>query len=416
MSLTGILLDVSASMEENIGSGINEEGGPWAQSVFKVIDDLIEHDVSPDNRVFAIGLGANCTKGIFDVIATIQQIENKEKPSYVKNAPATDEHINKILDILEKNGARNIRNWMRDITLIQDIVSDYLAALVLKKLQSDEQFVRKFVSEFLPSACRDKIPESLPSSSDPLLVLMRPILKFGEDVTVYGAGFLKAATGEDINDVVDKIKCSFLKDVGTHSIVTAPDARRVIRGCVGENELSTERKQELLENVEPFIYGRTPLYESLQKATELFQGYDCKNKLLFVLSDGDPTDTDRTNEIISKLTKNVTIVSCFITRSTDVHPKRLYNEMQPNWEPGAKFLFTLSSKIPTQHLPRAILVERRWAIDVANNETKLFMQVNHPDNLRYVKHSHDLFRNTMVQITKVSQWQPNLFTNSSPVF
>ena len=89
------------------------------------------------------------------------------------------------------------------------------------------------------------------------------------------------------------------KRCGDSSIVTAQDASNIIRGCVGENELSTERKQELFENVEPFIYGRTPLYESLQKATELFQGYDCKNKLLFVLSDGYPTDTDRTNEIIS---------------------------------------------------------------------------------------------------------------------
>ena len=119
MSLTGILLDVSGSMKNNIGSGVDEEGGPWALSIFKVIDDLIEHDVSPENRVFAIGLGANCTKQIFDVISTIQQIENMEKPSYVKNAPATNEHINNILDILEKNGARNIRKWIKDVSLIK---------------------------------------------------------------------------------------------------------------------------------------------------------------------------------------------------------------------------------------------------------------------------------------------------------
>jgi hypothetical protein len=66
--------------------------------------------------------------------------------------------------------------------------------------------------------------------------------------------------------------------------------------------------------------------------------------------------------------------------------------MQPGWEPGAKFLFSLSSEVPTQHLPRAILVKRGWTIDIANNETKLFIQVNHPDNLRYIKLNKGSFR------------------------
>ena len=37
-----------------------------------------------------------------------------------------------------------------------------------------------------------------------------------EDIVVSGVGFLRPATGKDIDDIVDKIKCSFLKDVGTH--------------------------------------------------------------------------------------------------------------------------------------------------------------------------------------------------------
>jgi hypothetical protein len=120
-----------------------------------------------------------------------------------------------------------------------------------------------------------------------------------------------------------------------------------------------------------------------------------EKKLLFVLSDGLPTDGSnrdigRINQITSKLRKaRVKTLSCFITRSTDIRPKRLYDEMSPLWERGAKFLFSLSSEVPTQLLPRAILVNRGWIIDVANNEVKLFMQVNHPENLRY----QDSFRN-----------------------
>ena len=36
-SLTGILLDVSGSMSRSIGQGTDEEGGPWARSIFEVI-------------------------------------------------------------------------------------------------------------------------------------------------------------------------------------------------------------------------------------------------------------------------------------------------------------------------------------------------------------------------------------------
>ncbi len=413
MSLTGILLDVSASMKENIQSGVDEEGGPWAQSIFKVVDDLIERDVSSDNRVFAIGVGASCTKQIFDVIGTVQQIEKMKMPDYQKNMPATTDHINTILDILERNGARNIRKWANNVNLIQDTVSDHMASLILAKLETDKLFLSKFVDEFLPFACRDKVPTvSYDSSFDDVqfgLFLLRKPLNVVENVAVGAVSSFRPTTREEMEEIVDKAKCYFLKDVGTHSIFGVENASRIIHGypCITHYPekymytwmRSSKRKQELFENFEPFIYGETPLYESLEKATKLFQGDTSENKLLFVLSDGMPTDgsnEDRKNRkkiITSKLTRaGVKIVSCFITRSTDIHPKRLYDEISPDFESGAEFLFSLSSEVPTQHLLRAILVKRGWTIDIANNETKLFTQVNHPDNLRYIKFNKGSFR------------------------
>ncbi|CAB4038609.1 Hypothetical predicted protein [Paramuricea clavata] len=378
MSLTGILLDVSGSMKRNIGSGTDVKGGLWAQSIFNVIDDLIEHDLTSENRVFAIGVGAECPgKEIFDVIATLQQFENT-------NRPATERHINEIFDILERNGAPNIRNWACNVKLFQDVLSDYIATLILQKFESDKQFAKIFVDYFLPCDCRDKI-STAPDDGGVLSDLSR------------------SATKEDIEEIVRKAKCyilqdkkdasRILKDVGTNSIFSVQDASLIIRGCVDKkklNELSEQRKQELLDNVEPFIYGETPLCGSLEKAIKLFERDTFENKLLFVLSGGDLTDGSikdiaKINQITSKLTNaGVKIVSCFITRSTDIHPKRLYDTMSPDWEPGAKFLFLLSSEVRTQDLvARAILLKRGWAIDIANNETKLFMQVNHPDNVRY---------------------------------
>ena len=357
MSLTGIILDVSGSMRRNIESDIDEEGGPYVQSTFKVIDklfeliddELIEHDLTSENRVFAIGVGANCTKRqIFDVIGTVQEIDNMKMPDYQKNMPATKDHINKIFDILERNGARNIRKWAHDVNLIEATVSDHMAALIWTKLETDGQFLSKFVHEFLPFACRDTVPTVSYDSSQGFVKLVQFLLgkplNMVENVGVRAVSCFRSATGEEIEEMVEKAKCYFLKDVGIQSIFSVQDASRIIRGCVDEKRLSTERKQELLENVEPFIYGYTPLYESLEKATKLFQGDTSENKLLFVLSDREPTDgsnedSDKINKITSKLTRAGVKIG-FITSSTNIHPKRLYDQISPGWERGAKLLFS----------------------------------------------------------------------------
>ena len=399
MSLTGILLDVSGSMRNSIGRGIDKQGGPWARSIFKVIDDLIKHDLTSENRVFAIGVGANGPSEIFDIIGTLQEIENLEMGSdrrRIRTTRATMECIDEIFVILEENNARNIRQWVTDITFIQDELSENLAMLLLKELQSNKKFLEKFVDEFLPSTYRDsstvKMAQSIP--------ILGSGLRWGEDAAVRLCSYLRPATRGEVHEVVEKVKRYILKDVEIamrhffkkvkdHSIFSVQDAFDIIRGCVDENQLTTERRKELLENVEPFIYGGTPLYESLEKATKLFKRDNSENKMLFVLSGGDPTDgSNEDNAKIRQITSElreagVKVVSCFVAESTDINPKQLYDKIQPGWESGAKFLFSLSSHVPTQHLPRTILAKRGWKIDIDSNETRLFVQVNHPDNMRY---------------------------------
>lgn len=384
-SLIGILLDVSGSMSSNIGSGIDEEGGPWARSIFDVIDNLIRHDVSSDNHVFAIGVGASSGGGVFDVIGTVKQFQNKGISVQNTGEPATYEHINRIFEILERAGARTIRKWA-EVHVVRQALSDYLAVLFLCKFESDRRFLEEFVQTCLPPACRDW-PEA-PQPSIGGLLLRVANSAYASAVTCF-----KRAEVEDIIEVVEKAKSYLMKEVGVHSIVSVKEASDVLHGYVDEErELSKERSKELLRSIEPFIYGRTPLYESIEKATKLFEDtaskFSIHKKLLFILSDGEPTDgqnTDRAgiDDAVAKLTAaNVTVVSCFITESTQITPRRLYSKMEPDWKPGAKFLFSLSSSLQTQSLPRTIFVKRGWIIDITNNETYLFLQVSHPDNMR----------------------------------
>ena len=395
-SFTGILLDVSGSMRRSIGEGTDEKGGPWARSIFEVIDNLIKYDISSDNHVFAIGFGAGCGEEIFDIIGTLEQIPNQDDVQ----VPVTADHINEIFDILEGAGARTIRKWA-EVEVVKKALTDNLAVVFLNKFKSDKSFLKEFVEKILPPACQDwQKLERDPFLGGPLAVaggifrreVISPVLEVGQDAFSSVVTTFRTATVADVKEVVEKAKAYLLKKVDVDSIFNVQKASDVVHGCVGEKKLTKERSQELLHSVEPYIYGYTPLYQSIEKAIELFETNATKfrnhKKLLFILSDGYPSDEDvsdpeRKDRALSKLTTaGVTVVSCFITDITQIDPRRLFSSMGPDWDRGAKFLFSLSSKVSTQSLPRTLFVKRGWTIDITNNETNLFLQVNHPEHLR----------------------------------
>ena len=403
-SLTGILLDVSVSMRSSIGEGIDEEGGPWARSIFEVIDNLIKYDISSDSHVFALGFGASCGEEVFDIIGTLKHIPNQD--TAVQVSAATPDHINEIFDILEGAGARSVRKWAA-VKVVREALTDNLAVVFLKKFISDQPFLKVFVEKCLPPACRDWPENSTepehstePEPQQRTFLAYEPVLwtltktyalRAANSAFASLATTFKTATVADVKEVVEKAKAYLLKKVDLDSIFKVQDASNVIHGCVDKKKLSKERCRDLLHSVEPYIYGQTPLYQSIDKATELFQKtayrFPHHKKLLFIFSDGEPTDglpTDsaKINRAVSRLTTaGVTVVSCFITDSTQIDPRRLFSKMEPDWIRGAKFMFSLSSKLSTQSLPRTFFVKRGWTIDITNNETHLFLQVNHPDHL-----------------------------------
>jgi hypothetical protein len=375
-AVIGALLDVSASMQDSIGDGVDEEGGKWAHSIFRVADDLVHYDVSKSNRVFVVGVGAYYSEKPFDIITTIENCKTPEDevnkiPTAYLNAFASPATIESIFQILEVNGAHTIRRWA-EINTVSYATSEYIAMQILRKLRTDSEFTRKFVTKYLPLHCRSWGGGTGASALQSI---------YSSTVTP----FRKATTG-DVQQVIAK---AFYKGISNHSVYSVKKVSKVLHGCTEEQDLTTERVRKLLQLVEPFIYGRTPLYSAINEAATLFhdldQSYQKYQKLLFILSDGMPTDDGNVYSIQSQFKKeNVTVVSCFISKSSRVEPRKLHSVPEENWEDGAKFLFDLSSFIPTSSVTRAIFIKNKWNIDITNNETRLFMHVNHPDNLKDV--------------------------------
>ena len=380
-ALIGILLDVSDSMRNNVGSGVDEDGGPWALSIFEVIDNLIKHDVSPDNSVFALAFGARGGDQLLDILTCLQSSKCDQK--------ATDDQIEKIYRILEGAGAKYIRKWARR-EVVQGVFTRHKACLFLEKAESDEDFPKTFVQTCLPPKCR-----VFPGGA-----LEAQLLTGAEHACASVWSSIREATEEDIQGALTKAQPLLVSF--KPRIFNVKEASDVLHGYIDEGELSKERSRELLQRVEPYIYGATPLYQAIRTATKCFEKhastFQSHKKLLFVLSDGVPTDGGKNDSAAIKKAATrlenagVTVVGCFVTQSKTIQPKQMFSKMNTNWDSGSKFLFSLSSTITTQSIPRTMFVKRDWSIDFENNETRLFLQVNHPDHLR---DACDLARNVV---------------------
>lgn len=368
-TFTGIICDLSGSMRNNAGGRIDEDGGVWARSMFTVIDDLIRNDVTPNNLVVAIGIGASCRNEPFDLLTTIEQFKDYRKRTQGLTHSAI---VQAIFDILQTGGARNIRKWATS-AIVEQSVSYDMASLFLTMLASDRDFLNFFVHECLPSSCRDW--DNYGGNDGGFSGLFQSL--YSSAVTTF-----RQASERDIKDVVLKAQGKLLKNVG--AVLTVQNASKIVHDCVGKASLTDDRVTDLMKMVEPFIYGGTPMYRSLSNALRLMKNtmYMDHAKMLFVLSDGEPSDNGNFANLSESFSNaNVTIISCFINRTTVIESRRLYSEADLSWSHGARFLFDLSSQIPTSRLPRTIFVKRGWKIDISNNQTKLFMQVNDPENI-----------------------------------
>lgn len=146
-------------------------------------------------------------------------------------------------------------------------------------------------------------------------------------------------------------------------------------------ELSTGDSDLSADDVEPLIYGNTPMRQAAEEIAARFKrtGADANEKrILLVISDGEPTDGDPSKTFGAIEQTGVTIVSCFVTDGDIAEPRTLVAAQQPGWTDGAKLMFRIASRLDdTDPLARALLAHG-WTI---KEGAKLFVQVNHSEVL-----------------------------------
>ena len=319
--------------------------------------------------------------------------EEKVEARHIKDLSSRKqlrELIDETLDILKRNGAVRVRTWAKMDVLLKVLDKD-TAAAILYYLQRRDDFARRFVFECLPQDCRKVQPLNLYRLAKLGISAMSPVVlllpDFGEDLQGW-------ASESSVREAIEKGKQLLTEIRSERTTMSVQSASDSLHASTGKKEVDKKRADELLEAVKPFIYGRTPLIQAMRHSVDLFSRLEFANhkKLLFILSDGEPNDGgDPPVQELSDL--GVTIVSCFITREGLSDPRRLYSLLDESWEAPAKFMFNMSSIVTTQNIPHTVFVKKGWKIDIENNETRLFFQVNHPD---VIKEVCDMARNCVL--------------------
>jgi hypothetical protein len=160
---------------------------------------------------------------------------------------------------------------------------------------------------------------------------------------------------------------------------------------VGDTTLSIEEVATLLSaggetltNAEELIYGETPMCEALTKVTQRFEReLATRSKdtvpVLFILSDGEPTDCSDPRPIAQALKAlGVTIVSCFVTNQDIANPRTLLGKAAADWSKGAQLMFDMASPVQADFRYAQFLLKKGWTI---HPEAKLFVQLNHSEIL-----------------------------------
>ena len=96
--------------------------------------------------------------------------------------------------------------------------------------------------------------------------------------------------------------------------------------------------------------------------------------ILFILSDGEPTDGNPLPVIESLKSLGVVVISCFVTEQDIANPRVLFGQLEPQWNQGAKLMFEMSSTVVDDSAFAKFLLRKNWVI---YPNSKLFVQANH---------------------------------------
>ena len=394
MKTIGLLFDVSGSMKDSFDNmnDINEID----EKSNKLIDILKNICKNTNAEVFSILYGAKEDPFIFDFIKLLKLSNNKFKPLTTTDESNTT-YREKLIDLLSKDEQGNPRycnireyvlsneygvpeklseffcNILEDNRPLIDIIYNKLPTEVTneeenRRLNRNVNIGRagggiggvvifgQMVGGIFGLIADALFPPAAPCAfwagyilagieGDKLVNFRVNNSKGDETIKAIKSSF-KECIENITGDIIDEYK----KNFGNYELLKVEDLLNLVES-IEEKIIKPDNKDiSIVDLFEKYIYGNTPLYKGCKKSFEIFEKNSKNENILFIVGDGLLNDVNDINkakdEIILKSNElKITMVCIYLNNSKEKNKKTFYNEPQPYFDRGAKFLFEISNKL-----------------------------------------------------------------------
>jgi hypothetical protein len=409
--LAGVLVDVSASMQNSLQLHVEstDQNVTRAQSIFNTLMNIVNREIGSrdDQEVFVLAFGLNLRDiTTCDLLALLDYVQTLDINTDVNTNVNSHEHL---IGLLACNGAPYAGQYVREYLTKRE-------AQFLFKFYSENNDDLRNVVQKLPIKCKHA----------------STITEFGLTMMDIGASWgvcqnrrvvEERATKEQVRlaiehgkDVIRQRPLKRLKMMTRPQIKTFQSTVNLLKQITAtlssptsssrtEQPFTSVQLSTLVDSIEPYIYGNTPMCEALRSTLDTFRSSAHQQKILFLLSDGESTDGNPVEFAQQLHDNNVIVFACLLTSNNISHPRRLYYEPDTNWTEAQRHMFELSSTVENTYSAMSILLEQNWELP-ASGHSRLFIQANHPDVIKefanliqYITESNDVLLNIIGRVS-----------------
>ena len=406
----GILFDVSGSMKYSFDSLTN------INSINKKSDELINilKNIAKNIpiKVFNILFGLSGNPSIINFIELLK-ISNYNFKNLTAKESISKYYRTKLINLLSENGTRYCK--IEEYVFSKDGPNELLSEFFCNILIEEPSLIDKIYND-LPAKVKNKYYDKGLNG-----------LNTVADYSLYGSSIIFGCIDKFINTgISEKLESAnqyrdltvrttekeqtLLAIENSFKNIIEIKAEKIMRQYKYGNNNNYEwtKGKELIEIIESlekkitspenskfnvidlfdkYIYGLTPLYTSCKKAFEIFQKNkdNNSNNILIIISDGLLNDYDlekAKKEIRENSEKlKITIICIYLNSYNKKKENRVfYNTIQKNFDEGAEFLFSISSKVNYNNIILKYFIKKKWKIPL-NGVANLFYEINNSDEL-----------------------------------
>jgi len=417
----GVLFDVSGSMRRAFAAHYNKRDAltdskiKRSHGIITTLNNIVSQEITVYERkdmVFTSAFGLNTDKceGL-DTCDFVTLLENRK----------TLEELDKKLTVWEEKYSRNGHRILiqfaekkkapHTIPWIKEKLSQRDAGILWEVLKDDNKLTKKLI-DLIPSKGTRNVARTASGIGHVTSRYVAPGVLVGGIVLAPFTGFISlgtalgvAASGgvaygvetavknaEDDHEALKLARDTVTKKIAKEKKILQKlqklqprfikDVSDLLDTLLKENkEASSSRVQEIIDSIEPYIYGKTPMVKALRDARKIFDNIksEISQKVLFILSDGLYTDEGDPTYIAQQLQhSNVIVATCYFTSESIPNSKCLFDKEDTSWNEGVRTLFHMSSTMPNTSAPITHLVDYGWKLP-ESGECRLFVQANSLD-------------------------------------